>query len=153
MGIFDEKGQVVQRPYIWFFSSRLRECLAYELRVNNLPFPFDPERAIDDWVFMCFYVGNDFLPHLPSLDIREGAIDTLIDIYKQILPKTDGYLTENGQVCAQSSTAGARVHVSWSRLPARRLASVPAGQSEPNGDALGRAWPARGRHLCPAQRG
>ena len=97
-GVFDEKGQLVQRPYIWFHSSRLRECLAYELRVNSTPFPFDPERAIDDWIFMCFFVGNDFLPHLPSLEIREGAIDMLIDIYKQLLPRMDGYLTENGQV-------------------------------------------------------
>lgn len=97
-GLFDERGQAVQRPYIWFHTSRLRECLSYELRVTGTPFPFDPERAIDDWVFMCFFVGNDFLPHLPSLEIREGAIDTLIEIYKRILPKLDGYLTENGHV-------------------------------------------------------
>jgi len=97
-GVYDEKGQVVPRPYVWFYTNRLREALSFELRVATHNFPFDPERAIDDWVFLCFFVGNDFLPHLPSLEIREGAIDVLIDIYKRLLPTMDGYLTENGNV-------------------------------------------------------
>lgn len=43
-------------------------------------------------------MGNDFIPNLPSLKIREGAIDALLYIYKAILPQLDGYLTEGGNL-------------------------------------------------------
>jgi len=47
---------------------------------------FDLERIIDDFVFFCFFIGNDFLPSLISLDIGEGSLDNLIDLYKDLLP-------------------------------------------------------------------
>ena len=50
---------------------------------------------MDDFVLLCFLVGNDFLPHLPSLQIREGALDAIMLIYKNVLPST-GYLTHEG---------------------------------------------------------
>ncbi|RMY36922.1 hypothetical protein D0864_16526, partial [Hortaea werneckii] len=86
------------KPFIWLHVSILREYLAIEMSVPNQPFRFDLERALDDWVFMCFFVGNDFLPHLPSLDIREDGIDTLIAIWRDNIPLMGGYVTKDGHV-------------------------------------------------------
>ena len=86
------------KPFIFLDVSTLREYLAVELNLPGLPFPFDLELAIDDWIFLIFFVGNDFLPHLPSLEIREGAIDTLLKIWRSELPRMGGYLTNHGKV-------------------------------------------------------
>uniref|UniRef100_A0A8C5BC28 5'-3' exoribonuclease n=1 Tax=Gadus morhua TaxID=8049 RepID=A0A8C5BC28_GADMO len=87
-----------EQEFIFIRLCVLREYLEKELTMASLPFPFDFERSVDDWVFMCFFVGNDFLPHLPSLEIREGAIDRLVGIYKDVVHKTGGYITHNGFV-------------------------------------------------------
>lgn len=98
-GEFDEKDKIIdKKPFIWLHVSVLREYLAIEMSSGGQPFPFDLERALDDWVFMCFFCGNDFLPHLPSLEIRENGIDTLINIWRQALPLMEGYVTEDGHV-------------------------------------------------------
>ncbi|KAK3997076.1 exoribonuclease 2 [Cladorrhinum sp. PSN332] len=98
-GEFDEKDNAHPlKPFIWLHVSIFREYLAIELNIPKLPFKFDLERAIDDWVFMCFFVGNDFLPHLPALEIRENGIDTLVAIWKDNLPSMGGYLTKDGHV-------------------------------------------------------
>lgn len=98
-GEFDEKDKAHPlKPFIWLHVSVLREYLEAELYVPNQPFRFDLERAIDDWVFMCFFCGNDFLPHLPSLEIREDGIDTLIAIWRDNIPFMGGYVTKDGHV-------------------------------------------------------
>ena len=38
-------------------------------------------------------VGNDFLPPLPTLDIAEGALNTLFDTYRDMLPSLGGYIS------------------------------------------------------------
>lgn len=38
---------------------------------------------IKDYIFICFMAGNDFLPHLPSIQIKFGGIEQMIDLYKE----------------------------------------------------------------------
>ncbi|WFD45347.1 exonuclease II Exo2 [Malassezia psittaci] len=86
------------RTFYLLHISLLREYLELEfdsLR-KTLPFEFDLERIIDDYILLHLFVGNDFLPHLPGLHINEGAIETLFRIYEKILPKAGGYLNDHG---------------------------------------------------------
>ena len=55
---------------------------------------FNKNRAIDDFIFMCFMVGNDFVPTIPTLAILEGGIDIMIDVYKNVC-KEYGHLTRS----------------------------------------------------------
>lgn len=36
---------------------------------------------INDFIFICFLLGNDFLPHFSSLDIHNGGLDYIIKSY------------------------------------------------------------------------
>jgi len=89
---------IARKPFQLLSVTILREYLALDLSPHVLPqtFTIDRERLFDDFVFMCFFVGNDFLPHSPTLEIREGAIDLLMTIYKQELGNLGGHLVEDG---------------------------------------------------------
>lgn len=80
----------------------MREYLVYELGSNgnsSLPF-FDIERIADDFVFILMLIGNDFLPHLPTLDIASGTLGVMLHLYKRTLPIMGGYLTDEGKICS-----------------------------------------------------
>jgi 5'-3' exoribonuclease 1 len=82
------------------FISLLREYFELEYRVlaSQMKMRLDIERIIDDFVFFCFFIGNDFLPSLSALDIAEGSLDSLIDLYKRHLPQMTDYITEAGTI-------------------------------------------------------
>ena len=49
----------------------LREYLELEFRNPSLPFPYDVERVIDDFVLFCMLIGNDFLPGMPETPLLQ----------------------------------------------------------------------------------
>lgn len=80
--------------------SLLREYLAQEFISikDSLPFEYDIEKVVDDWVLMGFLVGNDFIPNLPNMHISNDALPLLYKTYMTVLPTLDGYINEAGDL-------------------------------------------------------
>ena len=85
-------------PMEFMSISVLREYLRLDLCSPAAAEFFDIERAIDDFVLCSFLCGNDFLPHLPCVDIGEGALDAIVLLYRKMLPEWRDYLTLDGEI-------------------------------------------------------
>ena len=52
------------------------------------------KNRIYDYIFLCFFLGNDFMPHFPSVNIRNGGIDKMLNAYKATIGNTNENLTD-----------------------------------------------------------
>lgn len=68
--------------------SLMREYLDLEFQdiAHVLPFDYNLEHVIDDFILLAVFIGNDFLPHLPDLHIHENGLERLFDVYMKVLP-------------------------------------------------------------------
>ena len=57
----------------------------------------DEERSniLDDYIFFSFLLGNDFIPHTPSLSIKNEGIDLILDIYARYYEEYKTNLVSN----------------------------------------------------------
>ena len=58
----------------------------------------EQKRIIYDYILLCFFLGNDFMPHFTALNIRTDGISRLITAYKEILMKHNEYLTDGEKI-------------------------------------------------------
>lgn len=52
----------------------------------------DGTQIIDDYIFMCSLLGNDFVPHSPALSIEDKGIQRLIELYVSVFNETKQHL-------------------------------------------------------------
>ena len=50
--------------------------------------------VIKDYVFLMMLMGNDFMPHFPSLSIRTFGLQMLLDVYKTQINKKGLFLID-----------------------------------------------------------
>ncbi len=56
------------------------------------------KNRIFDYIFICFMLGNDFIPHIPSINIRTHGITHLLDAYKMSVAKNNENITNGCKI-------------------------------------------------------
>lgn len=106
---FNEKLKESERTFTYLDICKLGGAIYLEL--NNAAQSDDiagglvKNRLINDYIFLCFMLGNDFMEHIPSLIIRENGVGILTKYYISALKKHNSpnnnsetvYLTDNNK--------------------------------------------------------
>mmetsp|Transcript_61626 Transcript_61626/g.98180 ORF Transcript_61626/g.98180 Transcript_61626/m.98180 type:complete len:910 (-) Transcript_61626:83-2812(-) len=93
-GIFNTKYNLVH-------FKKLTKYLSLDLsatKLNYTQFDYELNRVIDDFVFLSFFLGNDFIPCLPFMNMRDGAFEYIMQKYMDCAPLLPSYLVNGSRV-------------------------------------------------------
>ena len=84
----------------FLYISVLREYLDIEFckLKSKIKFEYNLERFCDDFAFLSFLFGNDFIPPLMTLDTDGNVFEFVINSYKNSIIKFNDYLTNDGKI-------------------------------------------------------
>lgn len=54
---------------------------------DNVKESVNEKKCINDYIFLFFLIGNDFLPNIPAFEINMNGVEILFDIYRKIIGK------------------------------------------------------------------
>ncbi|KAM0672664.1 5'-3' exoribonuclease 2 [Ordospora colligata] len=93
----DECGVFTNYNFVYVNILELRIRIIKEFK-RQISHRFDEESMLNDWIFLCFLLGNDFVPSLPCLEIRFHSIETLSEVLVKNFAETKAYITSNGPI-------------------------------------------------------
>jgi 5'-3' exonuclease len=76
-----------ENDYIYLKIDPLKDHIIQSLDIHGS----NKEQIINDYIFICFLLGNDFMNHIPSLNLRYGGHDLLLRIYSELQKRYQGY--------------------------------------------------------------
>ena len=90
--LFRERTQYniecIDSEYIYFDINKLKELIISRNRPVN--YIYNDMNIIYDYVFICLLLGNDFVQHTPSINLRYDGLDILLLSYDQLQRKYNG---------------------------------------------------------------
>ena len=76
----DDIKEINQEFRIVIIYELCRSILDIYKRMINIDIQVE-KRYINDFIFICYLLGNDFLPHLPGLSIKQDGMNIIIESY------------------------------------------------------------------------
>ena len=81
---FNNKIHVEGYKFLYLSIDNLKKHLIEEIMIRmgeQFLSKEQKDKIINDYIFISFILGNDFIPHSPSVGIKNGGIDLLLDLY------------------------------------------------------------------------
>lgn len=78
----EEDYNTIEEDLIYVSIDNLKICLKdifYSYDINIVG------NYINDFIFLCFLLGNDFIPHIPRISIKNNGIDNIMLAYKDAI--------------------------------------------------------------------
>ncbi len=83
---------LVNYEFVGLDIDKCRKAFNNILTKNSVVANVQEIRVLNDYNFLTYLAGNDFIISLPFFKIRRGGLDRVISIYNEIRPKYDDYL-------------------------------------------------------------
>lgn len=64
--------------------SVFRDLILKQLHWTSIEHEYISQQTIYDFILLCFLLGNDFLPHIPSLEISNLGLELILETYPRI---------------------------------------------------------------------
>ena len=75
--------------------------------------------AIDDYILMTFMLGNDFMPHFPSINLRTTGMNVLLQTYAHIFRSSGAYLVKRASSKRSGGSSDGQIKtIDWKQMRA-----------------------------------
>ena len=87
---YNFEGLSDEVKYLYMDISKLKILILNEIKMDDIEIKISDNEIINDYIFLCFMLGNDFIKNIISLNIRYNGLDELIKTYKKLQRDSNG---------------------------------------------------------------